>query len=100
MQELQSRDQNLDGRVVIIDPSFDGNPKPIWDIPTLDQKKSAQRMTSWLYKKEALKYQGRFSSPSLAKELRFKTSLEFLQPFIETGVALGIYADRMVRLFS
>ncbi len=100
MPELQSRVQNLDGRVVIIDPSFDRNPNPVWDVPTLDQIKAQKRISDWEKKKKALEYQGKFRSPSLAMELRFKTSLAYLQPFVETGVALGIYTDRLVRLFS
>lgn len=97
-QELASRIQSLDKHVVIIDPSFDGGPS--WDIPTLDQLKNQQRLSAWHDKKNALKYDGAFNTPSLARELRIKSALAYLQPFIETGVALGIYTDRILRVFS
>lgn len=95
---LKSREQNLDGRYVLIDPSFDGAQKPAWDVPTLEQLKAKQRLSNWEYKKEKLKYEGQFRSPSLAQELRFNTTLTFLQPYIETGVAMGIWIDRLITL--
>ena len=87
----------FDRHVVIIDPSWDDGPS--WDIPTLDQLKATHRLNNYIYKRENWDAIQEAIRLSAVREMRFKKTIAYLQPFVESGVFLGIEINRLISIF-